>query len=95
MNKQEAIREGIEQIVQDYKDDDEGVLDADYITDLILQLEHSQGVVIKVGKFQVLPDRIYINENNKDFELSLSALTQTDMLNAGDVKVEPLIKEDK
>ena len=94
MTKQEEIREWLVLCLAIQRGTIHGKLPDDkQVAQSILEGLHSQGVVIKVGKYQVLPDRIYINEDNKDFELSLSARTQTDMLNAGYVAVEPLIKE--
>jgi len=60
------------------------------VKDAILELD-KLGVVVKVGKNQVLPDRVYFSEKNKDKELELSGHTQMDILRAGYAKVESLI----
>lgn len=52
---------------------------------------HSQGVVVKIDK--ELPDRVYITDLDRDIELEISGHTQMDMIRAGYVAVEPLIKE--
>lgn len=66
----------------------------DDITDNLITELHSQGVVIRVDKeLQVLPQRCYSDEENKDRQLELSGHTQMEMLEARFVQVQSLIKE--
>ena len=48
----------------------------------------TEGLAI-LDKDQILPERSYFNENNKDEELELSGHTQMDMVKAGYKKVLP------
>ena len=85
MTKQEEIREGMENVIRGYEGAERW---SGVITDGLLGYLHSQGVVIKVDR--ELPDMPCYSHTREKTAYSRS---QEDMLNAGYVAVEPLIKE--
>lgn len=102
MNKQEEIREGIAQNLEDvFSELDHWDCPAecghkvcltewrDTLTDELLAYLHSQGGVIKVDKeLPAIVARGY-------FGRAMANLTQKDMLKAGFVAVEPLVVHNK
>ena len=83
MTKQEEIREGAIISLMDYKGFHKGP--TEYIIDYVFKYLHSRGVVIKVKR--ELPELSWRQKNLED-----GVEVQQDMLKAGYIAVEPLIK---
>ena len=88
MTKQEEIREGV---YKQIRSDVVGHSRTSYLAEGIINYLHSQGVVIKVDR--ELPDNEVWHKVEREFEAYCAG--RNDMLKAGYVAVEPLIKEEK
>lgn len=98
MIKQEEIREGIKDILERYgvrslsNKHDDWDFNREEFTQKLLEYLHSQGCVIRVDRKLPLPSFENSTIGVEMFQLQLD--TQKEMLKAGYVAVETLIKEE-